>query len=233
MVGEYGHVLSSLGLRYACYVFLVQSINLCLAYDISNHHHLLNATFGAYEFGMFQQETAAYEHRAYFLSWVMPLSVTMASLLDLVLFVVFHLKVHPWADILKKDNDDEYLTMLQESMDIILGRMSKENVKDFIADNQDNANTLLHIIQENPSFVRMINSFHLMSAIDKKEVMDDLNFKNFNYSEKQSNENLPLLQYVAAVKTLPELKKAENIWLVGKKESKEKNMDDTYDASTV
>ena len=61
---------------------------------MERHHLILPAI------GVFQQEEDAY-NLAVLLRWLLPLIVILASLLDLVLMMVYMKNLHPWKGILE------------------------------------------------------------------------------------------------------------------------------------
>ena len=100
-----------------------------LASMITSQHELLER-----KATVFPEEIEAYE-QAKFLSWIMPLSVTLAFLLDAGLFYGFHFFCHPWLPILKEDDADEIQTLLETESLFFPGPGPVEEIVELIFQN--------------------------------------------------------------------------------------------------
>ena len=69
-----------------------------IGFQIRYRHHTIKPVIG-----VFNEEDAAYSLIS-LLMWVLPLTVTISSLLDISLFFLYNKKFHPWSAILAEEN---------------------------------------------------------------------------------------------------------------------------------
>ena len=72
---------------------------LCAGYNVKVRHELLSGAIGT-----FKEENEAY-HLASWLLWVLPMTVTIAALMDAILVYGYMKWAHPWGGILA-DNEE-------------------------------------------------------------------------------------------------------------------------------
>ena len=71
--------------------------------------------------GTFPEEDKAY-NLVTILMWALPLSLVIASMLELGLFLLFNGRMHPWKDIL--NNDTEKIDTVEEEDSVEMKRVS-------------------------------------------------------------------------------------------------------------
>ena len=93
--------------KLSCFCFFSQT-----ASHVKARHELLEGAIG-----VFPEEKQAYE-KILMLSWILPLTAIIGSLMDTILVVVFMKLAHPWKDILFGQMEQTEKTQPIESTDI-------------------------------------------------------------------------------------------------------------------
>ena len=137
-----------------------------LASMISSQLELLDRTVT-----VFQEEIEAYE-QAKFLSWIMPLTVTLGFLIDAGLFYGFHFVCHPWLPILKDDDAGEIQTLRDAESSFFPGPGPVEEIVEMIFQNA--VQEILRKGEEKDLFPGTVAAEDIIEMIIKKVVQESL-----------------------------------------------------------